>query len=522
MTYRFDILTLFGALLEPLRQESLIGKALQTGLLAIDTHNFREFATDKHHTVDDVPYGGGAGMVLKVEPIAACLAQVRLRSPGAKVVMLSPSGRLFQHADARAWAQLPGVILLCGRYEGFDARVEHHVDDIVSLGDYVLNGGEVAAMAIIEAVARLLPGVVGNAESLHEESHSTGSLEYPHYTRPRDWQGDCVPDVLFSGHHGEIARWRRRQALLKTALVRPELLPETIVDRKDHLWLQGELARLGHAEPAAPPAPVAAPSLPIAVDKSGKISIFLALVHHPVLDKTGKVVATALTNVDVHDLARSARTFGVHGVFVVTPVALQQRLATEIIAHWTHGEGSAHLRRAEAMRLVHVAPSLEQVRLQIEQATGCAPVVAVTAARFAPVGGAQPISFDQLRTHLLHSKAGQAGEPGPAPLLLVFGTGWGLAPEVLEAADLRLPPVARNAQRDPELPPYNHLSVRAAVAIILDRLLGDTGWPADGPPADGPSAGPEAPQSVTKSAHWLSRPVLVPPGKVPAPERTAG
>ena len=470
MTYRFDILTLFPQLFDPLRQESLLGKAIDAQVVAIATHNFRDFATDKHHTVDDVPYGGGAGMVLKCEPIAACLAAVRAEAPAAKVVMLAPSGRTLRQSDAQQWAQLPGLILLCGRYEGFDARLEPLCDEVVSIGDYVLNGGEVAAMAIVEAVARLLPGVVGNNASLHEESHGAGLLEYPHYTRPRAWGAAMVPEVLFSGHHGEIARWRRRQALLKTALHRPDLLAEARPDRKDQAWLQAELVNLGQAAPqqAASSDSKQQQPPPIAVDKTGKTSIFLALVHHPVLDKTGRVVATALTNVDLHDLARSARTFGLAGVFVVTPVALQQRLAAEIAGHWTHGDGRAHLRRAEAMRLVHVAPSLAQAQEMIAEAAGCAPVVVVTAAR-STTDQTPGIAFSALRRdlHKVHAQP-------PRPVLLVFGTGWGLAPEVMQSADLRLPPVNREPSLQGDSAPYNHLSVRAAVAIVLDRLLGES------------------------------------------------
>lgn len=202
-----------------------------------------------------------------------------------------------------------------------------------------------------------------------------------------------------------------------------------------------------------------------------KTAIFLALVHHPVLDRTGREVTTALTNVDVHDLARSARTFGLSGVYIVTPVALQQRMVDQVVEHWTQGDGSSHLRRAEAIARVQQAASVEQTKASIAQRTGRAPVVVVTAARYAPEGGAEPQSYAHWRALLRQAEA-TGGDH--APLLLVFGTGWGLAPSVLAAADVRLAPV----HRDPALvqegeAPYNHLSVRAAVAIILDRLLGD-------------------------------------------------
>lgn len=237
--YSFDILTLFPGLFDGLRQESLLGKALQSGGLALVTHNFRQWATDRHHTVDDEPFGGGPGMVLKPDVVVRCVRDTKAARPGAKVVLLSPAGRLFKQENALEWSKLPGLILLCGRYEGFDARVEAEVDEVVSIGDYVLNGGEVAAMVIVEAVARLLPGVIGNAASLQDESHSTALLEAPHYTRPRDFEGHSVPAELLSGNHAEIARWRLRQSLLRTRERRPELLAgldTSAWSKKDRLW----------------------------------------------------------------------------------------------------------------------------------------------------------------------------------------------------------------------------------------------------------------------------------------------
>ena len=222
MSYRFDILTLFPALFDGLRQESLIGKALEAETIALALHNWREFATDRHSTVDDAPFGGGAGLVLKPDPLVKCLRAVV--PEGSRKILLSPSGRKFDQKLAQEWSQLQGITLICGRYEGFDQRIEQHVDDVISIGDFVLNGGEVAAMVVVEAVARLLPGVIGNAASLTEESFADGLLEYPHYTRPRDFEGQTVPDVLLSGNHAEIAKWRLAQRVARTQTMRPELL----------------------------------------------------------------------------------------------------------------------------------------------------------------------------------------------------------------------------------------------------------------------------------------------------------
>ena len=224
MSYRFDILTLFPALFDGLRHESLIGKALEAQTIALELHNWREFASDRHSTVDDAPFGGGAGLVLKPDPLVKCLRAVV--PADSRKILLSPSGRKFDQKLAQDWSQLPGLTLICGRYEGFDQRIESHVDDVISIGDFVLNGGEVAAMAVVEAVSRLLPGVIGNAESLAEESFADGLLEYPQYTRPRDFEGQTVPDVLLSGNHAAIAKWRMAQRVARTRAMRPDLLKE--------------------------------------------------------------------------------------------------------------------------------------------------------------------------------------------------------------------------------------------------------------------------------------------------------
>jgi tRNA (guanine37-N1)-methyltransferase len=229
---RLDVVTIFPEYLEPLNV-SLVGKARAAGRLDVRVHDLRQWTHDKHHTVDDTPYGGGPGMVMKPEPLFDAVEAVR--TPEARVILLTPQGRLFKQAVAAELSLLPHLVLICGHYEGIDERVrEHVVDDELSIGDFVLTGGELAAVVVVDAVARLLPGVLGADASLDEESHSAGLLEYPHYTRPAEFRGWRVPGVLLSGNHAEIARWRRRQALERTRQRRPDLL------RPEHLE---ELAR---------------------------------------------------------------------------------------------------------------------------------------------------------------------------------------------------------------------------------------------------------------------------------------
>jgi tRNA (guanine37-N1)-methyltransferase len=227
---KIDIVSIFPDYLRPL-ELSLPGKARAKGLLDIAVHDLREWTTDRHHTTDDTPYGGGAGMVMKPEPWGAALDAV---AAGATIVFTTPSGQPFTQAAARELAAEEHLVFACGRYEGIDQRVIEHAATLgtvreISLGDYVLNGGEVAALAITEAVVRLVPGFMGNAESLVEESHEDGLLEYPVYTKPASWRGRDVPDVLLSGDHGRIARWRHEQAVRRTAQRRPDLIAPTSV-----------------------------------------------------------------------------------------------------------------------------------------------------------------------------------------------------------------------------------------------------------------------------------------------------
>ena len=224
MTYRVQLLTIFPEFFSSPLATSLQGKALQRSLLDVQTLDIRSFATDKHHMTDDVPYGGGAGMVMKCEPIVAALEHARQQQPDAPRLYMSPSGERFDQAMARELAALPGLILLCGRYEGVDERVRQGwIDREISIGDYVLTGGEPAALVVLDAVMRHVPGVLGNMDSLSEESFSQPLLEYPHYTRPRDFRGLEVPEVLLSGHHARITQWRREQAERLTQQRRPDL-----------------------------------------------------------------------------------------------------------------------------------------------------------------------------------------------------------------------------------------------------------------------------------------------------------
>jgi tRNA (guanine37-N1)-methyltransferase len=315
------------------------------------------------------------------------------------------------------------LVLICGRYEGVDERVSAFVDEEISIGDYTLSGGEPAAMVAIDAIARLVPGVLGNANSAAEESFSNGLLEYPQYTRPEEYRGMKVPEVLLSGDHERIKLWRAEQSLQLTRARRPDLLAG------DRSATQQQRA----SDSAAP--------------------VYLALLHHPVYDKNGAVVTTAVTNMDIHDIARAGRTYGVSRFFVVTPVKALQKLALKIIHHWEFGYGSDYNpTRKEALTLARICDVLDDVIISIEQETGQKPLIVATSARRA----GQRTSFTALK-EMLHRET--------RPFLVLFGTGWGLTEATLSQADYVLEPIQGRTE-------FNHLSVRSAAAIILDRLLG--------------------------------------------------
>lgn len=233
---KIDILTLFPEMFEPLNL-SLMKEAQLKQKLILKCHNFREFAVNKHGHVDDYPYGGGAGMLLRVEPIVNALETID-RVDRSRVILVDPTGVPFSQQLAQEWAQAEQLIFICGHYEGFDERVRNYVTDEVSLGDYVLTNGEMPAMVMIDATVRLIPDVLGNAHSIVEESHQRYLLEHPQYTRPREFRGMSVPDILLSGHHENIAKWQGKQAIRKTYERRPDLLRKANLTKEEEQWLK--------------------------------------------------------------------------------------------------------------------------------------------------------------------------------------------------------------------------------------------------------------------------------------------
>jgi tRNA (guanine37-N1)-methyltransferase len=271
----FDIFTLFPEVFEPYLQTSILQRARQRGLVEVSLHNIRDWTTDRHHVTDDEPYGGGGGMVMKPEPIFAAVEGVLGAPPACPVILLTPQGRVFSQSVARQLVapllERPAVIeadslplqqeahlhlaLLCGRYEGVDERVRQHlVTDEISIGDFVLTGGELPALVIIDALTRLVPGVLGDPDGPWDDSHASGLLEYPHYTRPPEFRGWRVPEILVSGDHARLARWRREQSLLRTRQRRPDLLASAVLSEADRQFLRKLDEQEGEQDGQAPPA----------------------------------------------------------------------------------------------------------------------------------------------------------------------------------------------------------------------------------------------------------------------------
>lgn len=427
----FHLVSLFPEFFDSPLSAGLMGKGVQSGIVSFNHVNPRDFTTDKHRTVDDRPYGGGPGMVMMLEPLVKALETIE--KPG-RILMMSPRGKPFDQSMARELSQEEDVTILCGRYEGIDERLlDLYPVELVSMGDFVLNGGEAAAVCMAESVARLVPEFMGHEDSGEEESHSAGLLEYPHYTRPEEYEGLGVPDILSSGDHGKIALWRREQALEQTLHRRPDLLAKSALSQEDIDRLC-ELKRttLGR-------------------------NLYLSLVHYPVLNKFGEKVAVSLTNLDIHDISRVSRSYNLGGFYAVTPIEDQKALAENLLSHWLTGAGSkANPDRAEALSAVRVVDDIQSAVLDIRSRTGQSPLLAATSAKLDRRKSAPaPLTYDWVRDQLEKQ-----------PVLLIFGTGHGLADEVLDRAEGIIRPIRY-------LDEYNHLSVRSAVTITVDRLLAD-------------------------------------------------
>lgn len=429
---KYSIITHFPELFEPFLKSTLLARAVQANKIEVDLVPFRKFAINTHGQVDDAPAGGGGGMLLRPDALVPALEAVRDKNLTSKVVVFTPRGRpLNQKLLREIVKENQQLILLCPRYEGIDERFcESSVDYEISVGDCIYMGGEVPALAFLESSARLVPGVLGNEESIEEESFEMGGLEYPQYTKPRVYRGRHVPETLLSGNHKEIDSYRYAEAVDDTSLRRPDLLPEALDVLSPKL-----LGRKGLKVSQKPP-------------------VYLALIHHPVVDKQGEIITSSVTNLDVHDIARSVRTFNLDGYYIVHPSRTLRRLMEKICLHWSEGRGLEYNpNRSEALAYIKLVAAFDDVLSGIEKEHGVLPRVIATSAR----PGERTLDYESFRNIIPNIKQ---------PLLFIFGTAWGLHDALVDRAEYRLDPIYGPAD-------YNHLSVRSAVAIILDRLFGE-------------------------------------------------
>ena len=235
---QFDVITLFPEMFGDPFKASILMRAQERDLIKIELHNLRDYCKDRHRVTDDLPYGGGVGMVMKAEPLITAIEAIRSSRPEVRTLLMTPQGKRFEQSDAVRLVRYSFITLVCGRYEGVDERARVFVDEEISIGDYILTGGELASMVVIDAISRLVPGVLGDANSLEDESFTQPLLESPHYTRPRVFRGMVVPEVLLSGNHAEIERWRRQQALKRTKERRPDLLSKALLSKEDKKFLE--------------------------------------------------------------------------------------------------------------------------------------------------------------------------------------------------------------------------------------------------------------------------------------------
>ena len=423
----FNIVTLFPEFFASPLTVALMDRAREAGLISVAFFNPRDCALDTHRSVDDRPYGGGPGMVMMLEPLLRCLRGIE--KPG-RLLVPSPGARPFTQSRARELAAEENMTILCGRYEGIDARLGELTPlEYASVGEAVINGGEAAALMMMEAVARLVPGFMGKEASGDEESFSQGLLEYPHYTRPDLFEGVPVPEVLRCGDHARIAAWRRERSLEATLRLRPELLGDAELNELDADFLRAmSRERLGR-------------------------NLYLCLVHYPVLLKTKNPGASSLTNLDIHDIARSSCGYGLGGLYVSTPLADQAQILREILRYWTQGAGAfSNPDRARALSLVRHVPEIADAAADIEKHTGRRPLMLGSSAEWRK----PPVYAPGMVRAALAS----------GPVLLLLGTSHGLAPEALAACDGQLRPLRF-------LDAYRRFSVRAAATAYLDRILND-------------------------------------------------
>lgn len=427
---KFDIVTIFPGFFDTTLSFGVISRAIENKTVEINVHNLRDYSPAKHGKTDDTPYGGGSGMLMTPGPIGNAISSIREEGLRSAVILTTPKGEEFDDRKAQELCGFEQLIILCGRYEGIDDRVnELYVDMKISTGKYINSGGEYACSLIVDAISRYLPGVLGNTESLDSESLKNGLLEYPQYTKPRTYRGNKVPEVLLSGDHEKIRKWRRQESIKSTFIQKPASLDDAQLSKEEDLFLKE-----------------------LKTETPQGFKVYIALVHYPAYNSRLEVVPTAFKSIDAHDISRDATTYGVRKFYMVNPVEEQRRLAGKLVDHWIEGEGkNFNETKSRAFGIISIISTIEEAVGQIEEIEGKKPKVVATDARFSD----DATGYRVLREEIFKNEE---------PFLILFGTGSGLTLETIDAADYVLKPISGYSE-------FNHLSVRSAAAIVLDRLL---------------------------------------------------
>lgn len=415
---KISVLSAFPELIKSYISSSVIGRAVASGKLDVSVIDIRDFAKGAYRQIDDYCYGSG-GMVLMPQPLSAALDSLSLGEEKPYVVYPSPQGVRLHQELVEDLSGKSHIVIVCGHYEGIDERfTAKYVDLEVSLGDFVLTGGEMPAMALIDAVSRLVPGVVGKEAAVKNDSFYGGMLDTPHYTRPEVWDGEPVPSVLLSGDAKRINVWRRRESVKRTMKRRPDIVGRA-----------GIMPWMSHGA-------------------------YVMEVHYPVLDKRGEKSQTAITGMDLHDIARACRTYGIKKYLLVTPIEQQRDMAKRIAQHWTEGWGAGYNPdRKEAFDTLKVFASVRRALEWVGEKEKTEPYKIATTAK--KTYGS--VHWLTLKREILSKDLSP---------VFIFGTGWGLHDEILTMADAVLTPITGGCDD------WNHLSVRSAVSVTLDRFFG--------------------------------------------------
>lgn len=425
----FNILSVFNQLIKPSLKYGILGKAIKSKKIKVNLFEYSNFlsTTDR---IDDKQFGEDPGMVIKYDVANKALNSIKKLNPKTKVIFLSPKGKKLDYKLVDEFSKLKNITIVSGRYEGFDERIiEEHADLEISIGDFVLSGGEIPSIVLIDAISRMTDGVVGNKDSVKKDSFNNSLLKHPVYTRPANIKGKKVPELLTLGNHKKIRDYNRKKSLINTLSRREDLIENANINQSERKMLMDNKRQ------------------------SMRSDCYLALMHYPIENIKGEIIKTSLTNLDIQDIARSCKTYGIKKYFITHPVKEQRELAMNVLDYWKKGNNIKNDNTKHgALENIEIKKSLQSAIATIKKVHGKKPKIVATDARIMH----NMINYSEVKSNLITDTC---------PYLFLFGTGWGLTKDVLNSADYILKPVGSYYE-------YNHLSVRSAVAIILDRIFG--------------------------------------------------